>query len=187
MSRDMDALNEAAVAADVVIPIQFAELDFESGFVRVHSALGTITWGGYDWLGVGQLGSVEGLEERAELLRKVVTYNLAGVPSDLIAAALDENYLGRSAKTYIGFLNTTTYQLVATPELQDAGLMDTTKSKQGKTCSLAVTAESRMASWSRPVERRYTDTEQQARYPGDKGLEFVSQAAQKEIIWGRKA
>ncbi len=187
MSRGMDASNEAAVAADVIIPIQFAELNFESGYVRVHTGIGTITWGGYDWLGVGQLGSVDGLEERAELLRKVVTYNLAGVPDDLIAAALDENYLGRSAKVYIGFLNTSTYQLVATPELQDAGLMDTSKAKQGAQCAMAITAESRIASWSRPVERRYTDAEQQAKYPGDKGLEFISQAAQKEIVWGRKA
>lgn len=186
MSRGLDPLNESAIEAAKVAPVYFAALDFPSGMVRVHSAIGTISWGGYDWLGVGQFGMVDGLTEEAELSRKTVTYTLTGIPNDLIATVLGENYQGRPAKIYIGFFNLTTYQMIAEPELLDSGLMDVTVIDEGQECSVSVTAESRIASWSRPNVRRYTDAEQQARYPGDKGLEFISQASQNEIVWGRK-
>lgn len=186
MSRGMNASNESAVAADTVAPILFADLDFKSGHVRVHSGLGTITWGGYDWLGVGTFGQVSGLQESAELQRKTVTYTLTGVPNDMIALVLGEDYQGRPAKVYVGFFSTTTYLMVADPELLDSGQMDVSKIKEGQDCSVTITAESRISSWSRPVVRRYTDAEQRKKYPNDKGLEFLSQSAQKEIVWGRK-
>jgi hypothetical protein len=183
----MDALNDGAVEQQKVAPVIFVSLDFPSGIVWVSSLIGTYTWGGFDWLGVGMFGDVSGLEESAELSRKTVQYTLRGVPNDLVAAALSEDYQGRPAKIYIGFLGTTTYQLVADPELLDSGLLDVSGIKLGQTATLTITAESRIAAWSRPVIRRYTDAEQQRRFPGDKGLEFISQAAQKEIVWGRKS
>ncbi len=183
----MDASNEAAVAAKVVASIHFADLDFSSGHVRVHTGLGTISWGGYDWLGVGSFGTVDGLEESAELERKTVTYTLSGIPNDLISVVLNEDYQGRSAKIYLGFFSSITAQLVADPELLDSGKMDVSDTDEGDTCTVTITAESRVAAWSRTQERRYTDAEQQAQYPGDKGLEFISQAAQKEVAWGRKS
>jgi hypothetical protein len=187
MSRDLDAAIETAIDEDVIRPVLFADLDFPSGHVRVHSALDTITWGGYDWLGVGTFGDVSGLTENAELERKTVTYTLRGVPNDLVAAVLDEDYQGRNDKVYLSFFDTTTYQMIADPHLIHSGMMDVSTIKEGKDCAITVTSESRIASWSRPVVRRYTDAEQQRRFNGDKGCEFISQAAQKEIVWGRKA
>lgn len=186
MSRGLDAANETAVEQNVIAPILFADLDFASGHVRVHSGVGTITWGGFDWFGLGAFGNVTGLEENAELSRKTVTYTLSGVPNTLIGTVLGEDYQGRSAKVYLGLFDTTTYQLAADPHLMDAGLMDVSNIEEGQTCTVSITAESRIASWSRPVERRYTDAEQQGKFTGDKGLEFMSQASQKEIVWGRK-
>jgi hypothetical protein len=186
MSRGLEAAAETAIEQSVVAPVLFADLDFPSGHVRVHSGVGTITWGGYDWLGVGTFGDISGLTESAELERKTVTYTLRGVPNDLISVVLGENYQGRTDRVYIAFFNTTTYQMVADPHLLHSGLMDVTAIKESSTCTITVTSESRIASWSRPVVRRYTDAEQQRRFPGDKGLEFISQAAQKEIVWGRK-
>ena len=75
----------------------------------------------------------------------------------------------------------------ADPELLDQGRLDASETEEGETITVTITAESRFAAWERPVIRRYTDADQQARFPGDRGLEFVSQAAQKEIVWGRKA
>ena len=33
--------------------------------------------------------------------------------------------------------------------------------------------------------RRYTAEDQKIDYPNDKGLEFVAEMAEKEIVWGR--
>jgi hypothetical protein len=186
MSRGLDTANLAAVNNDKVAPILFAELDFASGIVRVHSGIGTVSWGGYDWSGVGTLGSIEGLDENSDLTRKTVNFTLTGIPNDLLAAFLNEHYQGRSAKVYIGFFDNTTYQLVANPANLFIGKMDNVKTKFGKTFSISLSAENRMASWNRPVVRRYNDADQQSRFPGDLGLQFITQAATKEIVWGRK-
>ena len=187
MSRGFAASNVTAISADSMgIAILFAELDFSSGFVRAHTALGTITWGGYDWLGVGTFATVSAVEESAELQKRTLTYTLAGIPGAMISIVLGEQYQGRAAKLYIGFLDPSTGQLVATPELLDQGRMDVSDIDEGQELTVSISAESRIAAWDRAIVRRYTDSDQQARFAGDKGLEFVDQAAQKEINWGRK-
>jgi hypothetical protein len=187
MSRDLSNDNLNAVTADVFCDVLFAELDFPSGVVRAHNALGTITWGGHEWLGLGTFGTVRGIEEDSTLARKTVTYTLSGIPNDMISLAMNDYYQGRPAKVYLGFLNRTTGQLVDDPILLDQGRLDVPETEEGETVSISITAESRMSQWERPRARRYTNADQQSRFAGDRGMEFVSQAAQKEINWGRPA
>ena len=187
MSRGLSTNNLTAVGADSVAPILFSELDFSGGFVRVHSGLGTITWGGYDWLGVGTFGNVSAVEDSAEMQRQTMSYTLNGIPSEMMSIVLGEEYQGRSATLYLGFFDTTTHILTDTPVLVALGKMDVATIDQGETLSVTVTAESRVSAWNRPIVRRYTHAEQIARFPGDKGLEFIDQASRKEIYWGRKA
>lgn len=187
MSRGLSTNNQAAADADIIAPILFAELDFSGGFVRTHSAVGTITWGGYDWLGVGTFGSVSAIEDSAELQRQTMSYTLNGIPSAMMSIVLGETYQGRSATLYLGFIDRTTGVLTDTPVLVALGKMDVASIDQGETLSVTVTAESRVSAWDRPVVRHYTNAEQIARFTGDKGLEFIDQASRKEIFWGRKA
>jgi len=186
MTRGLSTNNEAAVVADTIAPLLFVEMDFGSGFSRAHSGIGTITWGGYDWLGVGTLGSISAIEDSAELQRQTVSFTINGIPSEWRSIVLDESYQGRSAKVYLGFLDTSTYILTDDPALLYIGKMDVASIKQGAEMSITITAESRIAAWNRPMVRRYTNNEQQFRFTGDKGLEFIDQASRKEINWGRK-
>lgn len=188
MSRGLATNNVTEINKESIgVALLFAELDFASGFVRVHTGIDTITWGGFDWLGVGTLGFVSNVEESAELQKRTLQYTLTGIPNAMISIVLGEDYQGRAARLYIGFLNQTTGQLVATPDLLDQGRMDVSEITESNECKVTITTESRIAAWDRPVVRRYTNADQQARFVGDKGLEFVDQAAQKEINWGRKS
>lgn len=187
MSRDLSTDNLTAVTALAFYDVLFAELDFPSAPVRVHNALGTITWGGYEWTGVGSFGTVSGIEEDSVLSKKTTTYTLSGIPNDMISLALNDYAQGRSAKVYLGFFDRAAGGLVDDPFLLDQGRLDVPETEEGETVTLTITAESRMSMWERPRARRYTNADQQARFPGDRGLEFVSQAAQKEINWGRPA
>ena len=45
--------------------------------------------------------------------------------------------------------------------------------------------ESRLADWERPRVSRYTDADQQQRFPGDLGCRFAPQMVEKELVWGR--
>ena len=186
MSRNLASANDSAVAAPVVEPVYFLEMNFDGGAVRVHTQLGTIAWGGHDWSGVGSFGGVSTVEENSDLSRRTMTYTLSGIPGDMVSVVLGENYQGRTANLYIGFLDRDTGVLVATPELMDQGRMDIAEITQGETFVVTLNAESRFAAWNRPVVRRYNNADQQARFPGDRGLEFVEQAADRQIIWGAK-
>ena len=75
--------------------------------------------------------------------------------------------------------------IVADPVLVFHGRMDVMNIEIGNTATITVTAESRLADWNRARTSRYTDEEQQRLYPGDKGLQYVAQTAEMELVWGR--
>jgi hypothetical protein len=50
--------------------------------------------------------------------------------------------------------------------------------------TMSVTAESRLIDLDVTRERRYTDADQKIDFPDDKGLEFIADIQDKEIIWG---
>lgn len=183
-----DAANQAAAIAAHAEVITFVELDFPSGYVRVHSRTGTIAWGADSpipqWLGVGKLGSVDTVAEDAELRPNSVKLTLSGVDSSLVASAMSEAYHGRSVAIYDGFLNTTTLALVATPELRFRGMMDYMSVELGVgTATIVVNCESELARWERPRGLLYTSESQQLIYPGDKGFDMVPAMQNRTINW----
>jgi hypothetical protein len=136
-------------------------------------------------LGVGTLGSLSAVPEGAELQSYAVSLTLSGIPSDLVALALADQYQGREAKIWLALLNDQ-HQLMGYPLLLFRGRMDTLDFELGTNAKLILTVQSRLADWERPRLRRYTHEDQQTEYPDDKGLEYISQMAEKTIYWGRK-
>ena len=57
--------------------------------------------------------------------------------------------------------------------------------KIGRETSVSIAGESAMIDWQRPRLRRFTDADQKAVYPNDRGLEHVAEVANKELVWGR--
>jgi len=186
MTRDLDAANLAASQDKIIVPIRLVKLEFDSGDVLVHSRLGNVSFGGDTYLGVGNLGNISVIEEDAELARSTLTLTLSGIPSSMISIVFNENFQGRKATIYDGYLNKDTMQLVADPEISYRGRMDVSNITQGKEIQIAVTVESRLAAWDKPIVRRYNHQDQQTRFPGDTGFQFAEQAASKEIFWGRR-
>ena len=191
MTRDISSANIAASQAETIHPVLFVELLFDGGPVRMHSELGTITWGGNDFSGLGTFGGITPADEQSELARTPITLTLSGVPatdpdanSVILAALLNEHYQGRTATVYQGYLNTETRALVDDPFILYRGRMDTPSFEQGETLTVQLTVESRFAAWDRPQERRYNNADQTSRYPGDRGLEFVEQVVERQITWG---
>ena len=194
MPRDISSANIAASDAPITHPVTFVELKFDGGPVLIHSEVGTLTWGGNHWQGVGLFGSISPADEQSELARTPITLTLSGVPTNdpdassvILAALLNEHYQGRQATVYSGYLDLTTRQLVDDPFIRYRGRMDTPSFEQGETLAVQLTVESRFAAWDRPQERRYNNADQISRYPGDRGLEFVEQAVEKQIFWGQKS
>ena len=65
------------------------------------------------------------------------------------------------------------------------GQMDLmTISDGGDTATIKLTAESRLIDLDRSRERRFTSEDQKIEFPDDKGLEYVDDLQDKEIVWG---
>jgi len=98
---------------------------------------------------------------------------------------LAESYQGRAVLIRQGFLDDA-YTIITSPVLQFSGLIDQMAITIGQTATITLSAEHKLVRWERPNVRRYTDADQQKLYPGDLGLQFISQVVEKEILWGRK-
>ena len=183
-TRTLTAGVQSAIAASQVTALMFCELDFSSGFLRVTTAGHDVTWNGYTWTGVGLLGSVASIAEDTALQANGVKLTLSGVDSAIIAIALQEAYQGRSARMWLAFVNDSG-AIITDPLLVFSGKMDTMQVIDGETATVILNLENDFAAWNRPRVRRFTDADQQTEYPGDLGFNFVTEAANCTISWGR--
>lgn len=136
------------------------------------------------WLGVGQIGAVSAVEESMALQATGLRMALTGIPSDYVTMVLSEDYQGRPAIMRLGFMDTDLGTIIVDPVIIFQGFLDQMKLTDGDTATIQITCENELIAWQRPNVARYTNADQQALYPGDLGLEFVSQAVEKEIVWG---
>ncbi len=185
MSRAISTAVADALAADNVPILIFVSMDFPDAMLRLCNAGYTVAWDGHEWLGAGQVASMDPIQETSELQANGLRFTLSGVPPENIALALGQHYQGRACKVWLAPLDASTFLPLTDPMLVFSGRMDTMDIQVGETATIQVSAESRLADWDRPRVRRYNHADQIARYPDDKGFEFVEKVVDMEILWGR--
>ena len=183
-----DRLSGPAAAEpyqSVVRPALLVELQFVSGPVRAWSGVGPLSWNGVTWAGVGLLGRVSTVEETLELKAAGASFQLSGIPPELLAPVVAEPIQSRAALLYLAFFDPD-WQVVPEPVLLFRGRMDTVEiADGGAIATITLYAESRLRDLERARVRRYTDADQQAEFPGDLGLSFVASLQEINILWGR--
>jgi hypothetical protein len=158
-------------------------LDFASGIVRIHNSLGTYTWGGEDWVGIGSLGTVSQLEEGADVSPYGITLTLSALDADVSGAALDENYFMRPVEIYIGALSADD-ELLNAPLQMWAGHMDVMNVTAGaENDQITIKCESELAAFDRSSNLKYTNQSQQEFYPGDLFFNFLPKIEGAKIRW----
>jgi len=184
MTGRLAGAAEAETFKTVARPVLLVELGFTSGTTRAWSGLGTLTWNGQDWLGVGTLGQVSSVEETLEVRAAGASFELSGVPADLLTHVMTEPLQSRPVKLWLGFMDED-WVVVPEPVLIFRGLMDTVEIRDGgPTATITLLAENRLRDLERLRVRNYTDADQQAAYPGDRGFEFVPALQTMTIPWG---
>jgi hypothetical protein len=181
VSRDLVTATATAAQQDTIIPVWLVKLEFDSGNVCLSTYDGPLTWNGDTYIGAGAIGSISPVDEDTELARSTLTMQLRGLPDDIIAIVHDEYFQGRRATTRQGYLDQNTRQLVGDPAIYHRGRMDTATVDEADTCSVTLSVESRFAAWDSAKVRRYNDADQQSKYPGDLGMEFVEQATRGTV------
>jgi hypothetical protein len=183
MSRDITSAVKDEAEATSNRPVYLVKLEYDSADVLVNSTNRSIIFDGDTYLGVGNFGQISAADEDSELRAQGIEAALSGVDGANISIALDEDYQGRDATIWLGFLDSS-YEIIADPFIIFKGRMDTQKISVGAVAQIILSIENRFVDWDRPRVTRYNNEGQHATYTDDAGLEFVEQTTEKVIFWG---
>ena len=166
MSRGFPSDVLTALSSQHVALVTFAKLEFPSGTSYVHNSIGTYTWGGQDWMGVGDLGEISQLQEGAEVSPYKITLTLSGLDAAISGAALNEDYYLQPVTVYLGVLDSDD-MLIADPTVVWVGAMDQMTVSVGASDGDAIqlTAESELARFDKASNMKYTDSQLHQTHP----------------------
>lgn len=185
--RDVTAatVTEAQRSSGATMVV-FVQLDFDVATHYLWTGVGTISWNGNDWQGVGDVGEVSAVEESSDLAAQAVTLTLSSVKPAFLAVAASEDTEGRRVRVWRGFLGDDGALVVDPVLLLDGRASGTPQVTLGESGKIELTVENRLQDWDRANGRRYTDVDQQRVFPGDLGLLFMSRTVEAQIPWGGK-
>ena len=185
MSRDIDPDVVAQLEAPQLRPIMLIKAEFDSGDLRFWTGVGEIMFNDEVYTGSGNLLSVSEIKEGVNIEAYGATFSLSGIPSSLLALALNEDYQNRPITLWFGVLDDN-LQMISNPFILFKGKMDVMQiDESGETASISIQAENRLIDLRRAKVRRYTPEDQKTEYPNDRGLDFVASLQELEVVWGR--
>ena len=191
--RSIDAALEAHLAGQVVRVIHIVYLDFDTDPGFFHSDVGTITLdlglpapnnGMQDYIGVGQLGDIGGIDEDAELSPDTYNLSLNGADADLVAHARSLNHLGREGRIWVSARDLVTGAIVGTPEPLTRGEIDPMTIQGGEEGSISVELVDERTLLNRSPGILFSHAQQQTRHPGDGFFRQAARSAERSVILG---
>jgi hypothetical protein len=175
----------AQLSASNIKPVLFLQMKFTDGIVQMWSGMGTLTWNGLQWIGMGHLGTISAIEESSELKATNVTFTLSDIPQDLLGKALGQVRQGYPVTLWFGTLGDNN-NVLADPLQIFAGRMDVPTIDEGaQTGTISIAVENRLIDLNRSRERRFTDQDQQIDHPGDLGFQYVQFIQDWAGTWGK--
>ena len=181
--RDLSPTFAAAVAAGTIAPAVLAFLDFDGAPVRVWTGIGSLSYGGETWLGLGSLGAIDPIEEYSEIRSGSVTLTITQVPNHLLSEATGLTFKRRAAEILLAmFQPEADNQILIGVETILRGTMDTmTVSRAPEASVIRLTIANELARLRDSWGALYTDPHQRAAFAGDSSLRFVASLQDLEI------
>lgn len=187
----LDATALASSSATVRGAADLIELDFLSGIQRATNWPVTISSGG-TYLGLGDIISISQIGESEDTKSDKLTISVSLVNTAMLASLIGPatEYRGRAVRLYMQFMNET-YQPAGAKALRWEGVMDkiavprkSNKLEGGLTGKIEIQCSRNGMSRMRNDEGlRLTHAQQQQRFPGDNGLEYVQTLVDKPAQW----
>jgi len=181
MSRDISATNLTEINAAHLHEVLLVKLEFGTP-AYAHSGIGTISFDGNNYLGVGQFGGISSTRETADLRPASLTLTLSGIDTNLITEALDSGGYGDVVTIYVGYRKDDG-TLVDDPWIVWKGFLEFASIKQGKENVVLLTAQHDLAILNETDGSRFTDEDQQVRFSGDTGFQYVTDMAGMNLNW----
>ena len=184
MSLFPDTIRADLAGAKVECSFLFA-FEFASDTVRLWAENGRLdTNDGESWFGIGSLGDATGIEQAINGEAPEAKFTLSGIDQDILTKCREEwnsEARGRWVRAFIQFhgepdeadpYNQRCWDMpfaIAAFRMLRPSFSFTEEGER----SIEITAEQIFALRSRPRHAMYTDADQNARFPGDRGFEFV--------------
>lgn len=182
MSRSLSSANLTEIANAHVSEVVMCKLAFDTP-VYVHSGVGSITYDGNTYTGVGDFGNVSSMRESEALTPSSITLTLSGVNSTFITEALDAGDYGDAVTIYAGFRQDDG-TLVADPDELWSGTFEYATISIDAESVVTVVCQHDLADIREKQGGRYSHEDQTDKYASDLGLQFASSAANVKLLWG---
>lgn len=187
MARDLGTALTAEVQKRRHNPIMLVEIGTADPAhpVRAWSGRGDFIWSGKTFKGTGIYGKVSLVEESKDLKANGLTFELSGVPAELLEVSLEQMRQGRDAYVWFACVDSAV-KLVGDVYLLSRTLTDVPEIEDnGNTVTIRISAEHKLIDLQRPRVRRFTPADQHLTDPEDRGFDFVAELQDKQITWGR--
>lgn len=182
MSRGLSTTNTAQVDGVHVYEVVLVKLEFDTP-VYVHSGIGSISYGGNTYLGVGRFGGISGTRESEALGPSAITLTLDGITSAQITEALDSGNLYDPVTIYVGYRQDAG-TLVDDPWILWKGWYEFASVVLDSESSVNIVCQHDLAILDEKGGDRYSDEDQQDKYTGDIGFAFAHDMGSVNLIWG---
>lgn len=182
--RSLSATGLATIAGTALPPTILLLLMETNPVIRLNSTPVTVSYGGFDWLGAGNFGTVEPVND-VPGDESALRFTLSGVPADSIALALGDAPETKGARMTLSLALLDPATKAITDVLQlFRGYVDQMPISYGpESASIGVICSHRGETFARPKPLRNTDGDQQKLYPGDTSRRFVVDQSQVQDVW----
>ncbi|TDT94925.1 hypothetical protein DFO45_2683 [Azorhizobium sp. AG788] len=187
MALDISETIAAQMAGRVVRMSVLIHFDFLSGPVRCWPGTGPIVSGGHTWTGLPfELVTINPGTPSVDGAAEAMSVTVSGVSPLFVSKALAEasDAIGRRLQMFMQFFDADWQPLDGPISLRRGKMTGFSGSDSGpKTRTLTVNAEGPFTARGRPPATYLSSTTQQARFPGDRGCEFLPGLQNKEVVW----
>ena len=182
MSRTIAAANITQIDSGHVQMVVLVKLEFDAP-AYLHSGIGSITYDGNVYTGVGNLGSIDGVEESEDLAPAPFRLSISGIDSSFLAEGLDSGNYGDVITIYRGYRKDDG-TLEADPWVATRGKLEYSQVIRGEQNAVQITVQHDLALLNEIAGDRWTHEDQTAKFAGDQGLEYVHEMAGLKLLWG---
>lgn len=182
-----DVLRRGDVACTIL-----CQMDFRTNPQRWWLGYGPITAGGVTYEGTGDMIKVSAMSLTYGMSAGMVRFSVPNASPEMVARCdnQESEVNGRRVQVLYQLFSTVEQDghhrgtLIGDPISVFLGRMkDMTSTSTADAREIELECYGRMSQQGRPPYGRWTNTDQQARYPGDRGLEFIPTLRDKAITW----